>query len=49
MSNDGPLDHFDGLDSGTALFLLEKVRIIVCAILYRKASEHNEGAYSILL
>ena len=49
MSNDGPLDLFDGLDSGTALFLLENFRIIVCAILYRKSSEDNEGADSILL
>ena len=49
MSNDGPLDLFDGLDSGTALFLLENFCIIVCAILYRKSSEDNEGADSILL
>ena len=43
------LDLFDGLDSGTALFLLKNFRIIVCAILYRKSSEDNEGADSILL
>ena len=49
MSNDEPLDLFDGLDSGTALFLLENIRIIVCAILYRMLSEGNEGADSILL
>ena len=49
MSNDGPLDLFDGLDSGTALFLLENFRILVRAILYRKLSEDNEGADSILL
>ena len=47
MSNDGPLDLFDGLDSGTALFLLENFRIIVGAMLYRKSSEDNEGADSI--
>ena len=49
MSNDGPLDLFDGLDSGTALFLLENFRIIVCAILYRKSSEDNEATDSVLL
>ena len=49
MSNDGPLDLFHSMDSGTALFLLENFRIIVCAILYRKSSEDNEGADSILL
>ena len=49
MSNGGPLDLFDGLDSGTALFLLENLRIIVCAILYGKSSDNNEGADSILL
>ena len=43
------MDLFDGLDSGTALFLLENFRIIVCAILYPKSSEDNEGADSILL
>ena len=47
MSNDGPLDLFDDVDSGTALFLLENFLIIVCAILYRKWSEDNEGADSI--
>ena len=49
MSNDGPLDLFNGLDSGTALFLVENFRITVCAKLYRKWSEDNEGADSILL
>ena len=49
MSNDEPLDLFDGLDRGTALFVLENFRIIVCAILYRKSSEGNEGADWILL
>ena len=49
MSNEGPLDLFDGLASGTALFLLENFRIIVCAILHQKSSEDNEGAGSILL
>ena len=49
MSNDGPLDLLNVLDSGTALFLLENFRIIVCAILYQKSSEDNEGADSILL
>ena len=49
MLNGGALDLFDGLDSGTALFLLENFRVIVCAILYRKSSEDNEGADSILL
>ena len=43
------MDLFDGLDSGTALFLLKNFRIIVRAILYRKSSEDNEGADSILL
>ena len=43
------MDLFDGLDSGIALFLLENFRIIVCSILYRKSSEDNEGADSILL
>ena len=42
-------NELDGLNSGTALFLLENFRIIVCAILYRKSSEDNEGADSILL
>ena len=49
MSNDGPLDLFDGMDSETALFLLENFRVIVCAILYRNSSEDNKGADSILL
>ena len=49
MSNDGLLDLFDGLDSGTAHFLLENFRIIVYAMLYRKSSEDNEGVDSILL
>ena len=49
MSNDAPLDLFDGLDSGTAVFLLENFFIIVCAILYQKSSEDNEGVDSILL
>ena len=49
MSNDGPLDLFHSMDSGTALFLLENFRIIVCAILYLDSSEDNEGADSILL
>ena len=49
MSNDGPLDLFDVLDSETVLFLLENFRIIVCAILYRNSSEDNEGADPILL
>ena len=49
MSNDGPLDLFDGLVSGTALFLLENLRIVVCAILYGKSSDDNEGVDSILL
>ena len=49
MSNDEPLGLFNGLDNGTALFLLENFRIIVCAILYRKSSEDNEGAGSVLL
>ena len=49
MSNDGPVDLFHGLDIGAALFLLENSRIIVCTILYRKLSEDNEGADSILL
>ena len=49
MPNNGPLDLFDGLDSGTAFFLLENLRVIVCAILYQKSSEDNEGADSILL
>ena len=48
MSNDGPLDLFDSLDSGTAFFLLKNIRIIVCVILYRKSSEDNEGTNSIL-
>ena len=46
MSNDGSLDLFDGLDSGTALFLLENFRIIVKIV---KSSEDNEGSDSILL
>ena len=49
MLNDGSLHLFDGLDSRTALFLLENFRLIVCAIQYRKSSEDNEGADSILL
>ena len=49
MSNDGPFDLLNGLDSGTALFLLENFCIIVCAILYQKSSEDNKGADSISL
>ena len=49
MSNDGALDLFDGLDSGTAFFLLENFHVIVFAILYRKSSKDNEDADSILL
>ena len=49
MSNDGPLDLVDGVDSGTAIFLLENFCIIVCAILFRKSSEDNEDPDSILM
>ena len=48
-SNDCPLDLFDGLDSGTALFLCENFRIMFCAMLYQKSSEVIEGVDAILL
>ena len=48
-SNHCPLDLFDGLDSGTALFLPENFHIIFCAMLYRKSSKIIEGVDAILL
>ena len=43
------LDLFDGLGSGTALFLCENFQIMFCAMLYQKSSEVTEGVEAILL
>ena len=48
-SNDCPLDLFDGLDSGTTLFLPENFPIMFCAMLYWKSNEVNEVVDAILL
>ena len=48
-SNHCPLDLFDGLDSGTALFLPGNFCIMFCTILYRESSEVIEGLDAILL